>query len=478
MATLHDLSAIEQAAAIRAREVSPSELVEHYLERIARLSDRVGSYVRVTPELARAQALEAERQLMAAREEVELPPLLGVPVAIKDLTDVAGVPGMLGSAAFRDRVPAVDAHVVTLLRKAGAVILGKTNTPELGLPCYTEPDVAAPARTPWNLAYSAGGSSGGAAAAVAAGLAPLAQGNDGGGSIRIPASVCGLVGLKVSRGRISNGPTSGDVTGLAWHGPLARTVLDAAAFLDATAGPMPGDPHWAPPLAPGETFVSAARHTPGRLRIARYVRPVIIDTEVDPACLAAYEQATNVLADLGHQVEDVPAPDGDLVVAAFERVWAVAAAAAPVDDESKLRPLTRWLRAQGRQVTGPEFAEAIGALQLATRRLAADFARYDAVLTPTLAQPAAKVGALRDDNDPPRDFENQKRFTPFTSVANMSGQPSISLPFGFSDDGVPIGVMLTGRQAGEPALLSVAAQLEAARPGPFAVAGGRRPDCW
>jgi amidase len=185
-----------------------------------------------------------------------------------------------------------------------------------------------------------------------------------------------------------------------------------------------------------------------------------------------------VLADLGHQVEDVPAPDGDLVVAAFERVWAVAAAAAPVDDESKLRPLTRWLRAQGRQVAGPEFAEAIGALQLATRRLAADFARYDAVLTPTLAQPAAKVGALRDDNDPPRDFENQKRFTPFTSVANMSGQPSISLPFGFSDDGVPIGVMLTGRQAGEPALLSVAAQLEAARSGPFAVAGGRRPDCW
>jgi amidase len=476
MATLHDLSALEQAAAIRAGEVSPSELVEHYLARIDRLNEEVGAYVTVTHELARAQAIQAERQL-AGRAQAEPPPLLGVPVAIKDLTDVAGVRCMLGSAAFRDRVPSADAHVVTLLKKAGAIILGKTNTPELGLPCYTEPDVAAPARTPWNLAYSAGGSSGGAAAAVAAGLAPFAQGNDGGGSIRIPASVCGLVGLKTSRGRISNGPLGNDVSGLASHGPLTRTVLDAAAFLDATAFPMPGDPHWAPPLVAGQSFKTAARRQPRRLRIARYAHPVIIDTEVHPACLAAYEQATQALFDLGHVVEDVPAPDGGPLVAAFEQVWAVTAAVVLVEDESQLRPLTRWLREQGRRVSGPEFAQALGALQLATRRLANAFGRYDAVLTPTLAQPPAKVGALHDD-DPRRDFENQKRFTPFTSVANMTGQPSISLPFGWTDDGLPIAVMLTGRRAGEATLLSLAAQLEAARPGPFFAATGRRPTCW
>jgi amidase len=477
MVLLHELSALGQAAAVRRREVSPSELVEHYLARIDRHNADIGAYVTVTPERARARALDAERLLMTRAPEA-LPPLLGVPVAIKDLTDVAGVRCMLGSAAFADRVPTVDAHVVTLLEQAGAVILGKTNTPEFGLPCYTEPDVAPPARTPWNLGYSAGGSSGGSAAAVAAGLAPFAQGNDGGGSIRIPASVCGLVGLKVSRGRISNGPLGGDISGLAWNGPLTRTVLDAAAFLDATSVPMPGDPHWAPALPAGETFVAAAEREPGQLRIARYAQPVITETAVHRDCLAAYEEATTVLAELGHVVDDVPAPDGGPLVAAFERVWAVSSTLVQVADESPLRPLTRWLRDLGRRISGPEFASAIGNLQAATRRFALAFDRYDAVLTPTLAQPPVKVGELRDDDDPARDFENQKRFTPFTSVANMTGRPAISLPFRPTPEGLPIGVMLMGRQADDAALLSLAAQLEAARPGPFATRGGRRPECW
>ncbi len=195
MAALHDLSALDQAAAVRQREVSPSELVEHYLDRIATWSDAVGAYVTVTAELAREQARQAERTLREADVD-DLPPLLGVPIAIKDLTDVAGVRCTLGSAAFADRVATADAHVVTLLRKAGTVVLGKSNAAEFGAPCYTEPDVAPPARTPWDLSRSAGGSSGGAGAAVAAGLAPFAQGNDGGGSVRIPASVCGLVGLE------------------------------------------------------------------------------------------------------------------------------------------------------------------------------------------------------------------------------------------------------------------------------------------
>ncbi len=309
MAALHDLSALDQAAAVRRRDVSPSELVEHYLDRIATWSDTVGAYVTVTAELAREQARQAERTLREADVD-DLPPLLGVPIAIKDLTDVAGIRCTLGSAAFADRVPTADAHVVTLLRKAGTVILGKSNAAEFGAPCYTEPDVAPPARTPWDLSRSAGGSSGGAGAAVAAGLAPFAQGNDGGGSVRIPASVCGLVGLKVSRGRVSNGPVSGDVSGLAWHGPLTRTVRDAAAWLDATALPMPGDPHWAPPLPAGESFLAAVDREPRQLRIARYADPVIVDEAVDPSCLAVYDDTTKLLLELGHRVDDVSAPAG------------------------------------------------------------------------------------------------------------------------------------------------------------------------
>src|SRR5665213_3497751 len=315
MAALHDLSALEQAAAVRHREVSPSELVEHYLDRIATWSEAVGAYVTVTAELAREQARQAERTL---RDADDLPPLLGVPIAIKDLTDVAGIRCTLGSAAFADRVATVDAHVVTLLRKAGTVILGKSNAAEFGTPCYTEPEVAPPARTPWDLTRSAGGSSGGSAAAVAAGLAPFAQGNDGGGSVRIPASVCGLVGLKVSRGRVSNGPESGDVSGLAWHGPLTRTVRDAAAWLDATAVPMPGDPHWAPPLPTGDTFLAAAQRDPGRLRIARYAEPVITHAPVDADCLAVYDETTKLLLELGHQVDDIDAPAGAALMPAFE----------------------------------------------------------------------------------------------------------------------------------------------------------------
>ena len=473
MADLHDLSALEQAAAVRAHEVSPSDLVEHYLGRIDRLSDAVGAYVTVTPELARSEARAAERALFEAPESA--PPLLGVPIAIKDLTDVAGVRCTLGSAAFVDRVATVDAHVVTLLRRAGTVILGKTNAAEFGAPAYTEPDVAPPARTPYDLSKSAGGSSGGAGAAVAAGLAPFAQGNDGGGSVRIPASVCGLVGLKVSRGRVSNGPVSGDSSGLAWHGPLTRTVRDAAAWLDATAVAMPGDPYWAPPLPAGDSFVGAVDRPQSRLRIARYADPVITETPVDAECLAAYDDATKVLLELGHEVDDVVAPDGRELVPDFELVWSVLATMTPVQAarSASLRPLTQWLRERGAQVSGHAYAMALARLQAAARRIIVDLLEYDAVLTPTLASPPVAVGALRDDADPARDFENQKRFTPFTAVANLTGQPAITLPLGWGQTGLPIGVMLTGRPAGEAGLLALAGQLEAARP--WSV---HHPDCW
>jgi len=269
VAELHDLSALEAAAAVRCKELSPVELVEHALARIATLDGRVGAFVTVTAEAAREQARAAEAAVVAGEA---LPPLHGVPTAIKDLTLTKGVVTKLGSRVMSEFVPDVDDHVVMLLRAAGTISLGKTATPEFGLPCYTETDIGPPARTPWDTVRLAGGSSGGAAAAVASGFVALAQGSDGGGSIRIPASACGLVGLKTSRGRVSKGPLDLDSSRLGVLGPLARTVRDAAAFLDAVALPQPGDPDPLPPLPAGQTFVRWCDRDPGR-RADRAVLP-------------------------------------------------------------------------------------------------------------------------------------------------------------------------------------------------------------
>ena len=468
MGDLHDLTALEQGAAIRAREVSSTELVEHYLARIERLSDTVGAFVTVTGDLARRQALLAGESVGDTTS-----PLYGVPTAVKDLNTTAGVVTQFGSATMRGYVPEVSDEVVLRLEGAGMVSLGKTNTPEFGSPCYTEPDVAPPARTPWDLERMAGGSSGGAAAAVAAGLVPVAQGSDGGGSIRIPASCCGLFGVKPTRGRISGSPMYGDPVGLATAGPLARTVRDAAAMLDVLAGPAVGDPAWAPP--PPTTFLDACDVEPGRLRIARFLTPVIADTDVHPSCVEAYEDATRLLLSLGHDVEEVAVPVPPEAVATFETCWAVltALSSAPPGTEHLLRPLTVWLQERGRAVSGPEFGLAIGEARRIAARAIRALAPYDAVLTPTLAQPPLLVGEIRDDADPARDFENQKAFTPWTSAWNLTGMPAVSLPLHVTGDGLPVGVMLAGRPAEEHVLLSLSSQVEAATPWL-----DRRPTCW
>jgi amidase len=475
MAALHDLTALEQGAAIRAREVSPLELVDHYLGRIEQLSETVGAFVTLTGPQARERAALAESRLASATADQALPPLFGVPTAVKDLTMTAGVRTAFGSAATADYVPEVSDEVVLRLESAGMPSLGKTSTPEFGSPCYTEPDVAPPSRTPYDLGRMAGGSSGGAAAAVAAGLVPVAQGSDGGGSIRIPASCCGLFGLKPSRGRISAGPVYGDPVGLGTHGPLARTVRDAAALLDVMAGPAVGDPFWAPPLAPGQTFLDACSHDPGRLRIARFGSPVIAATDVHPECLRAYDDATRLLEDLGHDVEEIDVPLPPDAVPTFETCWSVLTTLTPVPDgnEHLLRPLTRWLRDRGEAVSGPEFGLAVGELRRVAAGTVRRLAPYDAVLTPTLAQPPLRIGEIRDDADPARDFENQKAFTPFTSVWNVTGMPAASLPLHMTPEGLPVGVMLAARPAEEQLLLALCAQVEAAAPW-----HDRHPACW
>ncbi|MGI5250382.1 amidase [Actinacidiphila glaucinigra] len=460
MSAPHELTMLEQAAAVRAGELSPVELTAHYLDRIERIDPALGAYLTVTPECALEDARRAERVL---KEGGPLPPLLGVPVPVKDLTPVAGVRFTSGSAVFADRVADRDAYLVRLLRDAGTVLTGKTNTPEFGLPAYTEGAAGPPARTPYDLARGAGGSSGGAAAAVAAGLAAAAHGSDGGGSIRIPASCCGVVGLKPSRGRVSPAPW-GDASGLAVNGPLARTVRDTAALLDVLAVPAPGDPFRLPP--PERSFLQWCEREPRRLRIARWAVPDVAGVQVDPQVLAAYERTSALLAGLGHEVVDVPQPLAPGDRDAFTPVWAVLAALTPVaaERERELLPLTRWLRARGQDVGGLDYARTLGAMQSVGRKLAEAAEPYDAVLTPTLAQLPAPVGALRDDADPEADFAAQLAFTPFTAPWNIAGLPAVSLPLEWSPAGLPIGMMLGARHGEEGPLLALAAQLEAASP--------------
>ncbi len=459
MTDLHELGALETAAAYRRGDTSPVEVVDSLLGRIEQYGDAVGAFVTVTADSARSQAAAATKRL---RSGEPLPSLFGVPTAVKDLNNTEGVRTTYGSALFADHVPDFSDEVVQRLASGGLISLGKTNTPEFGSPCYTEPDVAPPARTPYDLSRSAGGSSGGAAAAVASGLVPVAQASDGGGSIRIPASVCGLVGLKPTRGRISAAPVHGDISGLGVHGPLARTVSDAAALLDVMAGPAAGDAVWAP--EPTTPFLDACAREPGRLRVARFAVPAISDAGVDDQVLEAYEQASRLLQRLGHDVIDIEPPLTPQVLPVFEVVWSVGAASVPVpaEQEGRLRPLSQWLRGRGRGVDAPTYAGALVAMRQAAAEALIRLAPYDLVLTPTLAALPAPVGGLRDDEDPAADFAAQVDYTPFTAGWNVTGMPAVSLPLTWSREGLPIGVMLAARPAQEETLLSAAAQVERA----------------
>ncbi len=459
-------TALGWAAAFREGTARPIDAVEHYLTRIDALDQTVGAFVRLTTDRAREQA-ELSGRRIAEGNPTSL--LDGVPTAIKDLSATQGIETTFGSAAMRGHVPGFSDEVVRRIEAAGMISLGKTNAPEFGAPCYTEPDVAPPARTPYDLSRSAGGSSGGAAAAVSSGLLPVAHGSDGGGSIRIPASVTGLVGFKPSRGRISPAPLYADVTGLSTSGPLATTVRDSAAFLDVMAGPSVTDSTWAAGPWDGASYLGWCERGPGRLMVARFSSPMIAGVQVHPDVLAAYEAMAERLAGLGHQLIEVPMPFSPDIVPVFEVVWSVMTASWPLPDhqEGLLRPLTRWLRERGARVSGPEFSGALVRMRQAAAGVLGALAPYDVVLTPTLGQLPAPVGSIRDDDDPAQDFENQKAFTPFTAAWNVTGMPAVSLPTGWSDAGLPIGTMLAGKPGQDHVLYALAAQVESSiEPGP------------
>lgn len=455
------MTARDQADALRRGELGAVELVEHALRRVEAMDPELGAFVTVTADSALEQARIAEKRLA----EGDPAPFLGVPTAIKDLAMTAGVRTTFGSPVYADFVPDVDDDSARLLRAAGTISLGKTSTPEFGLPPYTEPAGRPPAVTPWDRTRLAGGSSGGAAAATAAGLVAFAHGTDGGGSIRIPAAACGLVGLKTSRGLVSRGPTGGDPLGMSVSGPLARTVDDAAAMLDALAVPVPGEPY--PLLAPRpETFLAAAlRATPRRLRIGRYRVPPVADAVVDPACVDAYERTTALLTELGHEVVEFAPGIDEAFLPVFETLWAVLAHSHPVPPEAEplLAPLTRWWRERGAAISGPEYLAATQSALTVTRRVvgAQAAAGVDVVLTPMLAQLPRPVGWFTAGGDPAEDFARQKRFTPFTATYNITGQPALSLPVMFAGD-LPVSVQLVGRAGDDALLLELGAQLDAA----------------
>jgi amidase len=448
------LSAVEQARLVRAREISSVELVRLYLERIARLDPQLNAFVTVCDDEALLRAAEID-----SGEGAE--PFRGVPIAVKDLTPTAGIRTTFSSHAYADFVPDYDTAAVRRLRDAGFVLIGKTNTPEFGTTAFTESDLNGATRNPWNLGLTPGGSSGGAAAALAAGLVPIAHGTDGGGSIRIPASCCGVFGLKPSRGRVSSAPFT-SLEGLSTAGPLSRTVEDAAQLLDVLAGYEPGDPWWAAP--PTRPFVEEFGESPGSLRIAVTSSPPI-DTPVAPECLNALHSAAALLSELGHDVtEATPAwADPDLFHT-FIEVWQVGPALHPVEDLSLLTPLNRGLVESARASSAADYARAVARLQMIARRTVAFWNEIDILFTPTLAMLPVAIGWQESVEGAIEQLLRNTAFTPFTAIANLTGLPAVSLPLQWSEDGLPIGVQAIGPPAGEAVLLRLAAQLEAARP--------------
>jgi amidase len=440
--------ALGLAAQVHAGEVSAAELIDDAIRTIEATNPRLNFLVTDSFEQARATTPAAG-------------PFAGVPMLVKDLNETAGIRTTFSSRAFANYVPESDSAVVRRIKGAGFAILGKSNTPEFGITAVTESDLNGACRNPWDLERTPGGSSGGAAAAVAAGAIPLAHGSDGGGSIRIPASCCGLFGLKPSRGRISPAPLQSGSLELSQSGPISTTVRDAAAFLDVLAGYEWGDAHWAPP--PERPFLAEVGADPGRLRIAFTAEPAL-PHPVDPAVVGVARAAADALTELGHDVVEATPPWVDEgALSAFAKLWQLTPALYLVQDESQLMPINQTLAQAARETSSVVFAEAVGALQRAARRIVAFWEQVDVVLTPGLAKLPVPIGWVFEPDDPWEQFARGGQFTPFTPIVNVTGQPAAAVPFDVVD-GLPVGVQLVGPPAGEAILLRLAAQLEEAHP--------------
>ena len=452
------------AELVRKKEVSALELVDAAIERIERLNPRLNAVVTTLYDQARA----------AASNPLPDGPFRGVPYLLKDLLGAfEGIRHTWGSAFLRDHIADHDSELVIRLRRAGLVILGKTNACEFGILPTTEPRLFGPSRNPWNTDRTPGGSSGGAAAAIASGMVPMAHGNDGGGSIRMPASCCGLFGLKPTRARNPLGPDFGDaIGGLVVEHALTRSVRDSAALLDATCGPDWGDPYWAP--SPAGPFLAEAGKKPGRFRIALATASAT-EVPVHPDCVAAVRDAASLCSELGHIVEEAsPQIDGQRFGQAFVAVFA-AGVAAGIEEAASAKglqplpehfePLTWAIYEMGKQVSGPVYLQGQSFLQRTARQVARFMQEYDLILTPTLAEPPVPLGTFDSPpGNPLAGLVRATQFVAFTPLANATGQPAMSVPLYWNAEGLPIGVQFMGRFGDEATLFRLAAQLESARP--------------
>lgn len=443
-------SAISLAARIGRGETTSRAAVEECLARIERLNPGIGAFVRVDAEGALAAADVADRCPPGQRGQFH-----GVPIAVKDNADTAGLTTSYGSRAFADHVPESDAGIVTRLREAGFILIGKTNTPEFGTQATTESVLAGPCRNPWRPSLNAGGSSGGTAAAVAAGLVPLAHGTDGGGSLRIPAACCGVPALKPSRGRISWGPRFPEfLASFATHGFVARDLADLEAVTNAVSAPHPGDPYWLGPLS------ARPARRPSSLRVA-FSTAAPSGAPVDPSYAGTVAVVVGKLVELGHRVEEAApewraeeiAPDLGLVTAA-------AVARYGQLDRNMIEPANRDLLRLSEATTSADYVRALDRLHRHGARIARFWEEHDVLLTPVVAQPPPPVGWLTGELDQRTRAERMAAFAPFTAFANLTGQPAVALPLGEAPDGLPIGLQLVAAARGERLLLDLAAQME------------------
>jgi amidase len=474
-----DYDAVGLATLVADGDVTPLELLDEAVARIERHNPTLNAVVYTMYDEARQRAVRLRR----AEADAGSRRFRGVPFLLKDLLgDYEGVPTASGSRLMTGIPAARDHTLVARYKAAGLVVLGKTNTPEHGLLPTTEPRLYGPCRNPWSLAHSTGGSSGGSAAAVAAGIVPLAHASDGGGSIRIPASCCGLVGLNPTRGRNPLGPDVGDLLGgLISEHVVTRTVRDSAAALDCSHGPEPGDPYCAPP--PARPFLAEVTAPAGTLRIA-FSRTDFDGERLHPECVTAVERAAALCEDLGHAVEEAaPSVSRDVLTNAFMTLWRAGAATnidafamltGRVPGEENLEALTWSLYQEGREIRASQYQIAVAMLQMIGREVGRFHAAYDCWLTPTLGGPPVANGVLdTSERDVERAFAPLLRYVPFTPLQNATGQPAISLPLHWTAAGLPVGVMLTGRFGDEATLLRLAGQLETAAPWK-----ARRPGVW
>jgi amidase len=478
---LDHFDAVGLGELIRRGDIRPSDLLELTIQRMEDLNPQLNAVIHRLYEQAREIALDMDFRVKTAKRMPPRAPLYGVPFLLKDLiAEYKGTPFHEGSRAIQGYISKLDSELVKRQKAAGLIVVGKTNTPEFGILATTEPALYGPTRNPWDMSRTAGGSSGGSAAAVAAGMVPLAHGNDAGGSIRIPASCCGLFGLKPTRGRNPLGPLFGDMgSGVVHEHAVTRTVRDSAALLDATSGSQLGDPYWAPPNE--RPFLEEVRRDPGRLKIG-LLRDVPDgwqrDSSVHPDCKIAVEEAGVLCENLGHMIEEISPDDlshatlsksyGVLftcLVGHFVTYWERELDKSITQDE--LEPLS-WLSYQtGRKRSGADYLCALEDCQRFSRKIAEWYkkGKYDVILSPTVTVPPPKIEEiLPTAGEPMKSLGATARLIALTFFCNVTGQPAMSVPLHWNGDDMPIGVQFAGRFGDEATLFRLAGQLEEARP--------------